>query len=62
MTVEELQARLKAFALMLRFGHDLFGAKDFDAAATMAASKRSGLLLQLIHSYSLPILLRLSRP
>ena len=44
MTAEELQARLKAFALMLRFGHDLFGAKDFDAAATMAASNARGIL------------------
>lgn len=44
MTMEEMQARLKAFALMLRFGHDLFGAKDFDAAATMAASNARGIL------------------
>lgn len=44
MGMEELQARLKVFALMLRFGHDLFGAKDFDAAATMAASNARGIL------------------
>ena len=44
MTMEELQARLKAFALMLRYGHDLFGAKDFDTAAAMAVNNARGLL------------------
>ncbi len=32
--VNELSSRLRAFAIILRFGHDLFGTKDFaDAAA-----------------------------
>ncbi len=41
---EALSARLKAFALMLKFGHDLFDAKDFRSAAALAVSNSRSLL------------------
>ncbi len=44
MVNEELAARLKAFALMLKYGHDLFGAKDFNDAAALAVSNSRSLL------------------
>lgn len=42
--VKELSARLKAFALMLRFGHDLFAAKSFTDAAALAVNNSRVLL------------------
>lgn len=44
MTNEELSARLKAFALMLKYGHDLFGAGDFVDAAALAVNNSRQLL------------------
>ena len=44
MANEEFAARLKAFALMLKYGHDLFGAKNFSDAAAMAVSNSRSLL------------------
>lgn len=41
---EELLSRLKAFALMLKFGHDLFGAKTFSDAAALAVNNSCSLL------------------
>ena len=41
---ETLSARLKAFALMLKFGHDLFDAKNFSDAAALAVSNSRTLL------------------
>ena len=41
---EEFAARLKAFALMLKYGHDLFSAKNFSDAAAMAVSNSRALL------------------
>ena len=41
---ETLSARLKAFALMLKYGHDLFEAKDFSTAAALAVSNSRTLL------------------
>ncbi len=41
---ETLSARLKAFALMLKFGHDLFDAKDFSTAAAFAVNNSRTLL------------------
>jgi len=36
--MNELAARLKAFGVIMRIGHDLFGAKDFATAAVMAVN------------------------
>lgn len=36
--MNELAARLKAFGVIMRLGHDLFGAKDFQTAAVMAVN------------------------
>lgn len=44
MANEELVARLKTFALMLKFGHDLFGAKNFTDAAALAVNNSRGFL------------------
>ena len=41
---EALSARLKAFALMLKFGHDLFDAKDFSETAALAVNNSRSLL------------------
>ncbi len=41
---KELTARLKAFALMMRFGHDLFQANDFSDAAALAVNNSRVLL------------------
>ncbi len=36
--LQELTARLKAFGLIMRLGHDLFSAEDFQTAAVMAVN------------------------
>lgn len=41
---EDLTARLKALALILKFGHDLFGARDFNDAAALAVNNSRRLL------------------
>lgn len=44
MANEELSARLKAFALILKYGHDLFDAKNFEDAAAMTVNNSRALL------------------
>ena len=36
--LQEMAARLKAFGVMMRLGHDLFNAPDFQTAAVMAVN------------------------
>ena len=52
--LQEMAARLKAFGVMMRLGHDLFNAPDFQTAAVMAVNNarpvvgfRSSTLLQI---------------
>ena len=40
----DIQQRTKAFALILRFGHDLMSAPSFDAAAVMAVNNSQSIL------------------
>lgn len=42
--IQELNARIKTFAVMLKFGHDLFNAPGFDDAAVMAVNNTHILL------------------
>ena len=44
MANEELASRLKAFALMLKYGHDLFDAGNFSDAAALAVNNSRRLL------------------
>ena len=44
MTNDETASRLKTFALMLKFGHDLFAAPDYDTAALQAVNDSMALL------------------
>lgn len=44
MRSEELSARLKALAMMLKYGHDLFDAKSFSDAATLVVNNSQRLL------------------
>ena len=44
MTNEELVSKLKAFALMLKFGHDLFDAATFRDTATLVVNNSRSLL------------------
>ncbi len=44
MANEDLAARLKAIALILKYGHDLFGAGNFDDAAALAVNNSRSLL------------------
>lgn len=44
MTAEEASARLKAMAMVVRYGHDLFAAKDFGDAATAVVGNAKALL------------------
>ena len=36
--IQEMAARLKAFGVIMRLGHDLFNAADFQTAAVMAVN------------------------
>ena len=44
MANDDLAARLKTFALMLKFGHDLFNARDYAAAGLQAVNDATPLL------------------
>ena len=44
MANDDLAARLKTFALMLKFGHDLFNARDYNAAGLQAVNDATPLL------------------
>ena len=44
MTNEEFAAKLKAFALMLKYGHDLFQAATFRDTATLVVNNSRTLL------------------
>ena len=73
--LQEMAARLKAFGVMMRLGHDLFNAPDFQTAAVMAVNNarpvvgfRSSTLLQIrgrkvdiLSQYAQPVVNKHSR-